>query len=287
MKRRGTFTTARDTDWKLGSAISRLRFCTSPITSMRATRWLGWLRNAKRHCEIGFRTRSPNSFAATAIGRFASLWRTAPTPGCAGDPVWDDLAALPQDAQEIVAAGFEFLGRWPANAIQTCEARTRPLYMARKDKDHAPPAVRSAASRGGVLRLVYISGEPDTPGHQYRVARSAAAAEALGAVTSWMRIEEIPDRLPEIRAASLLLIWRAPWDERVATAGRNAARSARWDAKIVFDRSATTQDVLDPERAAGRHRLWHTYPVADRRRRLRLCARAPDYVRRRSMHCDN
>jgi glycosyltransferase involved in cell wall biosynthesis/SAM-dependent methyltransferase len=118
------------------------------------------------------------------------------------------------------------------------------LESVRKNEEHlpvtSPPPIHHSVS---ALRLVYISAEPDTPGHQYRVARSAAAAEALGASTSWMRMEEIPERLSEIRAAAVLLIWRAPWDEWLASAV-NAARCG--GAKIVFD---IDDLMVDPELA--------------------------------------
>jgi glycosyltransferase involved in cell wall biosynthesis len=84
----------------------------------------------------------------------------------------------------------------------------------------------------GALSLIYVSGEPDTPGHRYRVVRPAAAAASLGALTSWMRVEEIPARLEEIETADALVIWRAPWEERIA-AVVDAAR--RGGAKVVFD----------------------------------------------------
>ena len=80
--------------------------------------------------------------------------------------------------------------------------------------------------------LVYISGEPDTPGHSYRVVRPSTAAESLGARTSWMRVEEIAARIGEIEAADALVIWRARWDERIAAAV-DAARGG--GARIVFD----------------------------------------------------
>ena len=80
--------------------------------------------------------------------------------------------------------------------------------------------------------LVYVSGEPETPGHHYRVARPAMAAELLGARTSWMGVEEIAARIGEIDAADALVIWRAPWDERVAAAVNAARRSG---AKVAFD----------------------------------------------------
>ena len=105
-----------------------------------------------------------------------------------------------------------------------------------------PPVLATAAASAvrpkldlhdaSVPSLVYISGEPDTPGHRYRVVRPAAAAASLGAHTSWMRVEEIPARLAEIEAADALVIWRAPWEERIAAAV-NAARHG--GAKVVFD----------------------------------------------------
>jgi len=75
---------------------------------------LAWLAS---ECEAALRNRlsgaAADSFAAAPAGRFVSLWRMS-EEARAGHPVWDDLAALPQDAQEVVAAGFEFIGRRPA-----------------------------------------------------------------------------------------------------------------------------------------------------------------------------
>ena len=84
----------------------------------------------------------------------------------------------------------------------------------------------------GAPSIVYVSGEPNTPGHVYRVTRPAAAAAALGMHTSWMAVEEIPARVAEIEAATALVIWRAPWSENVALAV-DAAR--RGNARVVFD----------------------------------------------------
>ncbi len=81
-------------------------------------------------------------------------------------------------------------------------------------------------------RITYISGEPDQPGHIYRVERYAAAAKMLGAITNIVRVEEIAARLPEISRADILIIWRARWDGAVALAV-DAAR--QHGAAIVFD----------------------------------------------------
>jgi glycosyltransferase involved in cell wall biosynthesis len=203
---------------------------------------IAWLAS---ECEAALRDRlsgeAADSFAATPVGHLALLWRT---PGARdGNQVWGDLAALPQDAQEIVAAGFEFLGRRPEVLTESLEKRR--LDSNRKGEERSPAALPSPAHRSvGGLRLAYISGEPDfSPGHQYRIAHSAAAAETLGACTSWMRVDEIPGRLSEIHTASVLVIWRAPWDELLASA-IDAARSG--GAKIVFD---IDDLMVDPELA--------------------------------------
>ena len=47
-----------------------------------------------------------------------------------------------------------------------------------------------------------------------------------------MRVEEIAARIEEIETADALVIWRAPWDERIAAAVDAARRSG---AKVVFD----------------------------------------------------
>jgi SAM-dependent methyltransferase/uncharacterized protein YbaR (Trm112 family) len=71
---------------------------------------LAWLAS---DCEAALRGRlSPqtaDSFLEIPIGQFVALWR-APEESRAGK-AWNDLATLPQDAQEALAAGFELVAR--------------------------------------------------------------------------------------------------------------------------------------------------------------------------------
>jgi glycosyltransferase involved in cell wall biosynthesis/SAM-dependent methyltransferase/uncharacterized protein YbaR (Trm112 family) len=130
--------------------------------------------------------------------------------------------------------------------IETSNSAREGAISSDTPREVHPVMSRDTASLRGrrdIASLVFVSGEPDTPGHQYRVAHLAAAAEALGAHTSWMRVEEIPERISEIRSAAILLIWRAPWDERL-TSAVHAARGA--GAKIVFD---VDDLMIDPELA--------------------------------------
>src|SRR5579884_447154 len=119
----------------------------------------------------------------------------------------------------------------------------------------SPPALSYAVSdvRSRALRFVYISGEPDTPGHRYRVARPAATAAALGAETSVISVADIPASLGEIAVADALVIWRAPWDQRIADAIGEARQGG---AKILFDvddlmigPDAAKADIIDAIRS--------------------------------------
>jgi glycosyltransferase involved in cell wall biosynthesis/uncharacterized protein YbaR (Trm112 family) len=94
-----------------------------------------------------------------------------------------------------------------------------------------------------ILSVVWISGEPETPGHTYRVARPLAAAAAIGAHATWMRVDEVSVRLPEIEAADIIVLWRTVWNDEVAVAVGAARRGG---AKVVFD---VDDLMIDPELA--------------------------------------
>lgn len=108
------------------------------------------------------------------------------------------------------------LGQRPALAAALTPAAPTPR----------PPAPASPP------RLVWISGEPETPGHLYRVERYAAAARAAGAEALALRLDETPSRLDAIAAAETVVIWRAAWD---ATVEQVVATARRGGARIVFD----------------------------------------------------
>jgi glycosyltransferase involved in cell wall biosynthesis/SAM-dependent methyltransferase len=82
------------------------------------------------------------------------------------------------------------------------------------------------------LRLVYISGESNTPGNQYRVLRYVRLAAQCGIDASWMKAEEVPTHAAEIETADILVIWRTPWNAQIETAV-SAMRSR--GKTVVFD----------------------------------------------------
>jgi GT2 family glycosyltransferase/glycosyltransferase involved in cell wall biosynthesis/SAM-dependent methyltransferase/uncharacterized protein YbaR (Trm112 family) len=81
-------------------------------------------------------------------------------------------------------------------------------------------------------RLIYISGEPHTPGHIYRVAHYAAAARSLGIESLVLRLEDALAVLPALRPQDITVIWRASWDDTVAGL---VARATEAGAKLIFD----------------------------------------------------
>ncbi|MCO6418420.1 class I SAM-dependent methyltransferase [Siccirubricoccus sp. KC 17139] len=112
----------------------------------------------------------------------------------------------------------------------------------------APPAPAAAATplpaaAPARYRIVFLSGEPHTPGHSYRVERYAVALRQAGAEAEILRIEELPARLPEIASAQLLCIWRAAWTPEVGAAIDTARQAG---ARIIFD---VDDLMIDPELA--------------------------------------
>jgi glycosyltransferase involved in cell wall biosynthesis len=114
------------------------------------------------------------------------------------------------------------------------------------------PRTPSAADK---TRLLYISGEPDTPGNLYRVLRPVEAALAAGMQAAWIRQDELLAHSHAITHADLIVMWRVGWDERIAQAWETARRAG---AKLVFDvddllvdHDLVREDVIDGIRTSG------------------------------------
>jgi GT2 family glycosyltransferase len=108
-----------------------------------------------------------------------------------------------------------------------------------------PAAVAADAAHAGGGAIVFISGEPDTPGHVYRVMRPLAAARTLGRRAGWMSVGECADRLAELAAAETVVIWRAP----LGPALRQAIDAVRaGGARLLFD---IDDLMVDPQLARG------------------------------------
>ena len=82
------------------------------------------------------------------------------------------------------------------------------------------------------LKVVFISGEPHTPGHLYRVKRYGDSYAALGASVTILTPSEIPRSLDIIAGCEILSLWRIPWSSDLGAA-IDACRMN--GGQIVFD----------------------------------------------------
>jgi glycosyltransferase involved in cell wall biosynthesis/SAM-dependent methyltransferase len=94
------------------------------------------------------------------------------------------------------------------------------------------PTLVAAPRNSKATRLVFVSGEPDTPGNVYRVVRYATAAMLAGCESSWVRLDELQYRLGEVTTADIVIVWRAAWSDSLAAALDTSKRAG---GKVVFD----------------------------------------------------
>lgn len=77
--------------------------------------------------------------------------------------------------------------------------------------------VRASPVRpANTLSILFVSGEPDTPGHYYRVRNYMDAARENGWRTDCIRTDELVDRMAEVAGFDHMVIWRAPWNPPLA-----------------------------------------------------------------------
>lgn len=102
------------------------------------------------------------------------------------------------------------------------------------DVDHLPasPLPHGLSPGSEKKRVVYISGEPDTPGHVYRVQMYADALARRGYSVQILRFEEVRKNLPLIETCHALVAWRTPWGDVL---GEAAAAAKRNGGKFIFD----------------------------------------------------
>jgi glycosyltransferase involved in cell wall biosynthesis/SAM-dependent methyltransferase/uncharacterized protein YbaR (Trm112 family) len=96
--------------------------------------------------------------------------------------------------------------------------------------------------------MLFVSGEPDSPGNYYRVLAYVEAARANGWRADWMRSDQLADRMSEISEFDFLAIWRVPWNSTVneaVTVMRSLGRTILFDCDdlMIEPRLATVQFI--------------------------------------------
>ena len=95
----------------------------------------------------------------------------------------------------------------------------------------APARLRSPGRHAG-RQIVFISGEPNTPGHTYRVRMPAEALAKAGANVCVLGINKLVANQGCFESADALVIWRTAWSKEIESIINTARKDG---AKIVFD----------------------------------------------------
>jgi glycosyltransferase involved in cell wall biosynthesis len=126
--------------------------------------------------------------------------------------------------------------------------------------DRSRPPAAGCAGPGGdrpLRRMVLVSGEPETPGHAYRVARLARAADMLGFEVDVLAADDLSpawwrERIP---APAIVVVWRArarPPLEKAIHVWRTAGASILFDVDdLMIDPALATPQVIDGIRSMG------------------------------------
>ena len=105
------------------------------------------------------------------------------------------------------------------------------------------------------LKMVYISGEPDTPGHRYRVEFFVTAAAAAGIDARWTVMDHAEAQMESILGADVVVLWRVAWSDtlsRLVVRIRQREILLVFDVDdLVFDPSFATIEYVDAIRACG------------------------------------
>lgn len=161
------------------------------------------------------------------------------------------LAAIQAEAANRAATERELRAR----AVERTARARADLAKANAGVVQTPALAGAAGSMRARVRVFYISGEPDTPGNFYRVMYHTAAMTAAGAEVSWIRVDGLPERAAHIAGTDLLVIWRAPWEPRLAStveAARKAGARVIFDVDdLMIDPSLARLDVIDGIRTQG------------------------------------
>lgn len=114
----------------------------------------------------------------------------------------------------------------PRTALDGPVARPAPVDL--------PSSAEAVQVESGAASpsIMFVSGEPDTPGNFYRVINYVEAARANGWRSDWIRGDELANRMAEIREFDILAVWRMSWDANLEDAVSTMRSLGR---TVIFD----------------------------------------------------
>ena len=135
------------------------------------------------------------------------------------------------------------------------EMTLRGLVDMLEDAETLRPAATNRLSKDDRIRITFVSGEPNTPGHAYRIHNMAKALPDEHYDVVVIGASELAEFAETIERSAVLWIWRAPWSADLSAAIESARMAG---AKIVFDvddlmfrPDLATSKVIDGIRSQG------------------------------------
>lgn len=105
------------------------------------------------------------------------------------------------------------------------------------------PQKNNLGGRVKKLEIAYISGEPETPGHIYRVVRPAESLTQLGHHVRVFPATNIELAVRKCKHADLVIVWRTPWSTHLGKA------FSIWKANGVVIGFDVDDHMIDPSLA--------------------------------------
>jgi glycosyltransferase involved in cell wall biosynthesis/SAM-dependent methyltransferase len=183
--------------------------------------------------------RNPNALFDTA-------WYRTTYAGVMADSAHPVLDYLDGGAAAGRDPGPGFHTQWYLRAYpDIAAAGVNPLghyLVCGRDEGRRP---RPSLTVGAVgAHVILVSGEPDTPGHQYRVVRLAEAINRLGGRATVLDVAQAAGpRSGDLVDADIVILWRATWSAEVKQVVRRAWQAG---ARVVFD---VDDLMVDPDMA--------------------------------------
>ncbi|GBQ85595.1 glycosyltransferase [Gluconacetobacter johannae DSM 13595] len=136
-----------------------------------------------------------------------------------------------------------------------------------------PPAPDAPPGRRPIRHVLFVSGEPETPGTLYRVTRNAAACRAAGFDARCRDCAAVG--ADDVHWADLIVLWRVEFSGHVDTLmalARARGTVLAFDADdIVFEPSLARADLIDGIRTTGAPVAQVERLFSDMQRTLRAC----------------
>ncbi len=183
----------RDADQALRSALRALHASQAAVAAVRQAR-------ADMEASLSWQITRP------------LRWATRATPQPAGQ------AAIPDPEPDRLLQSRPAAP--PAVVLEPAlpEAVPAPLPLALTEPADARP------------RILFISGEPSTPGHHYRVLHAMRLAEAAGWRADWSEVAPVGPHT--LAGARVVVLWRVPWSPHVQGI---ISASGDFGARVLFD----------------------------------------------------